>query len=241
VGPWGCPNPYFDHATRLPVRGNFTMPRKDGTRAVTAKCSCGMHFTFSRVDSVDPSKPIVDTVRRLAPGLVIQIGLMKRAGSTSRMIARDLGLPINCVKRHARAPAVPGQLEDHRMMLRWAWMECLVNTPGRNRYIARRANRRLYAELAALDPSWLATTGAKRTKPPKLTDEDWCRRDREWSAMLRAAAARIYVKGSLHDPSKTQIIREAGLKIWILSRLDRLPLCRSFFTDGPRSCARFPQ
>lgn len=231
VGPWVCPNPYFKHAVSLPVRGRFSKPRRDGRRVVSAKCNCGMHFTFTLTDDQDPSVPIIDTVRKLAPSLALQISCMRRSGLTLRHIADELRLPINCLKRYSRTPELIEGLESRRTSLREAWLGCLARTPGQNRSIARNGNRRLYAELAALDPVWLSKQGSKNTRLPSITEEGWRERDLKWSAKLKQVAASACGTESSRKFTKVWFRREAGLPSWTFGRLNRLPLCRIFFSS----------
>ncbi|MGF9763996.1 TnsD family Tn7-like transposition protein [Microvirga sp. 0TCS3.31] len=227
---WKCPNPYFEHGEMFPITAFINNSRKKGQIGMSARCRCGMWFTFSCSSENDPRTPVIKTVKRLAPSWKSKLVQMRAAGASEEKIASEMALPLACVTRvmsnvnfqskYTKAP--PKQL----LNLKAQWEELLSQTPDRNRSSARAANRSLYYELKALDPEWLRTTGTNRPHPARLTSEDWSSRDKEWAARLRLAVTQL--ESELPPPflTTTRITRSAGLKPWILSKLDQLPECR---------------
>ncbi|WP_414473213.1 TnsD family Tn7-like transposition protein [Microvirga sp. M2] len=238
---WRCPNPYFQHEQPFPITPYLLKTRKNGLRALSARCPCGMRFTFSRVCISDPRLPIIDSVRDFAPSWAAKLKDMRASGLGRRKIASQMRLPYASIVKLVSEIEPIVELEQRRALLRAEWLECLSKVPEANRRLARLANKGLYEKLATLDPDWLSMTGTTRTKLRGLSTEDWGIRDNQWAERLEKAADKLWQLGSVQRITRTKLILEADLKLWTLSKLKHLPRCRLVLANRVGKCSRnFP-
>jgi len=226
AGIWKCPNSFGKHTAQFPIRAYKSKRRQNMAPVISAQCACGMRFAFSDVDPDDSLVPRISSVRQLAPSWERQIIHQRSSGFTVKSIAEKNGLPFNCVRKALAKSKLFASEEEHLFQLRSNWSALLSQIPGANRSLAREANPRLYAELKMLDPVWLHKTGTRKSKPRRLTERDWADRDRKWAAHLSGAIDRLKVEQPSGHFSATSIIKNAGLKLWILSRPHQLPRCQ---------------
>lgn len=226
AGVWKCPNPYGHHTSQFPIRAYKSKPRQNMAPVISAQCPCGMRFAFSDVSPTDPLVPRISSVRKLAPSWRRQLLHQRGLGTHIRSIATQNALPFSCVRKALAEPEVPITDQEHLAQLRSEWHRLLVDAPGQSRSTARERNPGLYAELKMLDPEWLHGTGTQKSKPRRLSSEDWNDRDQMWASHLAGVARKLREDHPSCKISATSILRNAGLKLWILSKAQQLPECQ---------------
>ncbi|WP_201864442.1 TnsD family Tn7-like transposition protein [Microvirga soli] len=238
AGPWKCPNKYFQHEDLFPIKGALSKARRDGVRSVSARCSCGMRFTFSRCDESDPRLPVIRTVRSFAPTWAGEINRMKASGISVLVICKQMKLPFNAVKHLSKEEVSQDWLRERQADLRKRWSKCLMEAPNRSWAYAHSKNRSLYRDLKTFDRKWIESNRPMRGRPACLTKNEWRLRDNEYSKLLRntvRALRKDMVGGSL---SANRIISAANLKPWLYRKLDCLPKCRRLLAPILRSRRR---
>jgi hypothetical protein len=227
-----CPNIYAVHEDPFPVKRIQTRPRRDGLPVSSAKCSCGMWFTFSSTSESDPKLPVIQSVRRLSPTCESLIRQMHASGVPLRTIAREKGFPRHWVKKVVRSKEPTIATDQWRSFLKAQWKKAVAEAPDGNRSIARSRNRTLYAELKVVDPLWLRSIGTVKAKRKAWSAEQWHQRDQDWAQLIVEAADQLRTQEPDRPLSQAKVLNAAGLKLWLLTDLDRLPLCRQALSPG---------
>jgi hypothetical protein len=235
AGPWKCPNKYFQHEDPFPITGTFSKARRDGVRSISARCSCGMRFTFSRCNELDARLPVIRTVRHFAPTWAREINRMRASGTSILVICKEMQLPFNAVKYLSKEEISHNWLRERQADLRKLWRNCLIEAPSHSWTYAHSKNRSLYRELKIFDRKWIESNRPIRGKPACLTKNEWHRRDKEYSKQLRNTVLALRKDMAGSSISAYRIIRAANLKPWLYRRLDCLPECRRLLAPILRS------
>jgi hypothetical protein len=99
LGPWKCPNIFMEHPEKYPIHKVSIREDASGKKVASAKCTCGTAFTFSKLCPQDDRMPSISQVRQLGNSWRLEITRRRNARSTTRTIAREMGLSRYAVER----------------------------------------------------------------------------------------------------------------------------------------------
>lgn len=230
LGPWKCPNPHSDHDEDLPIKDPLIyVGHKHRKYVASAKCKCGYHFTFQRVDDQDPRMPIVSKVMQYGPTWEAEARHLRKNGLSILAIAKKMGVYDSNIRSMLQTKRRVN-LVTPRKIKHWRkeWLKLLEKVPNRSRKLAAERNRGLYIRLLRNDRKWVLSE-------PRLWDHnakpsrhiEWAGRDKRWSEMLKRAAGAIRKAVPLRKSTRTAMIKEAGLGLKILAKYDKYPRCKS--------------